>query len=135
MSIDPTLYPSGLDHLLLTDALDVATFKSVLVKPGYVYDPAHVAIAALGANQVAQSDALTGLTVTAGLVTADNPVFHGVAGGLAVAGYVIWDSTNDKLVAYNGRLADGRPIDFTTTGGVITQMLSGGRLLRIGGAG
>jgi len=135
--IDPVLYPAGIDHVIETDAVVANALKTILLGPGYTYNSAHDTLSDLGANVVLTSDTITGVTVTAGIVTADDPEYSAYlsAVGDDVAGYVVWDSTDDVLIGYNGRLADGRPISFEVTAGGITHQLYGGRLLRLGGTG
>lgn len=136
MILDGTLYAAGHDHLLEGGVTAHASaLRVVLVGPGYTYDADHVDSADLGANIVATSDLLTSVAVADGYVTAAKPTWPAGTAGLAVAGYVVWDATHDYLLGYQGRLADGRPIDTTTTTGGVDLRLQDGRLLRLGATG
>jgi hypothetical protein len=132
MTIDAQFFPSGLDHVLKTTALVSADLVSLLVDASYVFDPTDVALADVTAHVVETSDVLFDVTVTAGVVTSE-PAFFSPTGGEVVAGYIIHDSTNNKLIYYSGRYADGRPIHFTTSSVGLIQYFTGDVLLRFGG--
>lgn len=134
MSVEPQGYTEGWDHLLETGvSAHTSSFKIVLVDPDYVYSAAHEDFADLGGNDVVTSNTLTGVSVTSGWLNAANPTWPVTTPGEDVAGYVVWDSTHDKLIAYSGRRRDGRPIESVTTSAGIPMRFTDGRLLRLGG--
>lgn len=131
-----TSYPKGMQRLLNGSInLGTAPLKVCLVTAGYTYSTAHEFVSDLG-TRVGVDQALTNVSITGGVLDADDLDFGLLAPGSALKAVVIYLDTGapstSPLLLYLDQLA-GFPM--TTNGGGVTIPWSDGtkKIARIAG--
>lgn len=129
--VQPLAMKAALDALIAGNDI-----KVVLLDSTYTYSAAHDFLNDIGGGSIlGTSPALTSVTTTDGILSADNPDVSGVGVGDIVT--QLWFyidtgvSTTSQLFVYSDKNADTTPINYTGDGADITVVLPGGEVGRL----
>lgn len=134
-----TIYPKGREGFAGGDvAWDTDTIKLLAVDAAYVYDAAHDFLADISAGaRVATSAALTGKSITNGVLDADDVTLAALPPGDTITGVVVYQDTGNeatsRLILFFDTKADTTPVNVATNGGdvIITWSNSSTRIAQI----
>lgn len=122
------LYNEGKRALLNKEVdYDTDTLTVALVKNTYTFNQSHTNVTTHITSHVEATTTLAGVVVSAaGVVSATNPVFTGVAAAVAISAVVIYKGTTPLVFVDTGT---GFP--FTTSGGDVEISWSGSGIFKL----